>query len=66
MSSSASPVSPCIRVCAIDPESGLCAGCRRTLDEIARWSVMSDTERLRVMRALPSRQTKARLPAQNV
>ncbi|MCZ8156664.1 MAG: DUF1289 domain-containing protein [Leptospira sp.] len=30
--------SPCIRVCMMDPESGLCAGCFRTLEEIGLWS----------------------------
>ena len=35
--------SPCINVCRIDPASGLCAGCRRTLDEIAAWSRLDDT-----------------------
>ena len=38
--------SPCISVCTIDPHSGLCEGCQRTLDEIATWGGMSDGERL--------------------
>jgi predicted Fe-S protein YdhL (DUF1289 family) len=29
--------SPCISVCVIDAPTGLCAGCYRTLDEIAGW-----------------------------
>ncbi|MFO1316008.1 MAG: DUF1289 domain-containing protein [Burkholderiales bacterium] len=37
--------SPCISVCAIDEATGLCAGCLRTLDEIAAWSVLDDGER---------------------
>ena len=36
--------SPCINVCAIDL-SQTCQGCRRTLDEIAGWSSMTDTEK---------------------
>ena len=40
----------------MDPQSGLCRGCLRTLDEIARWGAMSDAEREAVMRELPSRQ----------
>jgi len=28
--------SPCIRICRV--EAGICQGCGRTLDEIARWS----------------------------
>jgi predicted Fe-S protein YdhL (DUF1289 family) len=40
--------SPCISVCAIDEATGLCAGCLRTLDEIAVWSVLDDDERREV------------------
>ncbi len=29
--------SPCISVCRMDESGGLCVGCLRTLDEIARW-----------------------------
>ena len=41
--------SPCNKICAIDPPSGLCSGCRRTLDEIARWGAMSDDEKRAVL-----------------
>lgn len=34
--------SPCISVCRMNADSGLCEGCLRTLDEIARWSRMDD------------------------
>jgi predicted Fe-S protein YdhL (DUF1289 family) len=52
---------PCIKVCEIDPASGLCTGCARTLDEIARWGVMGDAERRRVMRELPARRMESLL-----
>jgi uncharacterized protein len=39
----------------MDPRSGLCIGCARTLDEIARWAGMSDAERERVLAELPKR-----------
>jgi predicted Fe-S protein YdhL (DUF1289 family) len=42
----------------MDPQSGLCIGCARTLDEIARWAQMSDAERERVMAELPQRAVK--------
>ncbi len=29
--------SPCMSVCQMDDDSGLCIGCLRTLDEIAQW-----------------------------
>ena len=38
-----SPVpSPCISVCKMDPRTGWCEGCHRTIDEIAAWSRMDD------------------------
>jgi len=47
--------SPCVKVCRMDPQRGLCLGCARTLDEIARWASMSDAERERIMTELPAR-----------
>lgn len=44
--SPARPVpSPCISVCRMDPESALCQGCFRTIDEIIAWSRQGDAER---------------------
>jgi predicted Fe-S protein YdhL (DUF1289 family) len=37
--------SPCISVCRMEEATGLCAGCLRTLDEIAMWSVLDDEDR---------------------
>jgi hypothetical protein len=51
---------PCIKVCAIDGESGLCLGCFRTLQEVAGWSRLSDAERDLVMAELPSRRSRIR------
>jgi predicted Fe-S protein YdhL (DUF1289 family) len=47
--------SPCTRVCTIDEATGLCAGCGRTLDEIGRWSQLTDEERQRILASLPDR-----------
>ena len=47
--------SPCTKVCTIDPRSQLCRGCGRTLDEIARWVSLGDSERARIMAELPAR-----------
>jgi uncharacterized protein len=41
--------SPCINVCRMDPASGLCEGCFRTLDEIARWSQTTDEDRQQIL-----------------
>jgi predicted Fe-S protein YdhL (DUF1289 family) len=46
-------------VCAIDQPSGLCTGCGRTLDEIARWGAMNDAERRAIMQTLPARLVRA-------
>lgn len=35
--------SPCISVCRMNQQSGLCEGCYRTIDEIAQWSQASDS-----------------------
>ena len=46
---------PCIKLCVIDSESGLCAGCGRTLGEIGGWLGFSEAERRAVIDTLPSR-----------
>jgi len=51
---------PCIKICAMDPRAGICAGCGRTLEEIARWGGMTESERLRIMQLLAVRLEKAR------
>jgi len=47
---------PCVKVCQMDPSRNVCLGCRRTLDEIARWGTMSDEEREQVLAELPRRE----------
>jgi len=47
--------SPCINVCRMNPETGLCEGCQRTLDEIAAWSGMSAEEKRAVLARLQAR-----------
>lgn len=51
--------SPCIRLCRIDPASGLCAGCLRTLDEIAGWASFSEDQRRAINASLAGRSTTA-------
>ena len=52
------PRSPCISVCVIDPPTGLCAGCFRTLEEIAAWINLGVDERHSVLAALPQRRAR--------
>jgi predicted Fe-S protein YdhL (DUF1289 family) len=58
--------SPCVDVCILDPDSGLCQGCLRTLDEIARWSEMSEAEREQVVASLPQRNGESGLDVPEV
>ena len=51
---------PCVNICEIDAVTGLCTGCARTLDEIARWAAMSAAERRTIMAALSARRERAR------
>jgi len=47
--------SPCTKVCTLDPISGLCSGCGRSLAEIERWPQMSEAERAHLIAALDRR-----------
>ncbi|WP_341366416.1 DUF1289 domain-containing protein [Yoonia sp. BS5-3] len=47
--------SPCVKTCVIHPESRLCVGCLRSIDEIGAWSGMTAAARQAVMDALPAR-----------
>jgi predicted Fe-S protein YdhL (DUF1289 family) len=62
MSGVPSVSTPCIHVCVIDRDTGLCLGCARTLDEIARWGALTEAERQRIVAELPGRKAAA-LPA---
>ncbi len=46
---------PCINVCSMDPATGFCMGCGRTIQEIGGWMSYSDAERARLMAVLPAR-----------
>ena len=44
--------SPCIDICTMDEASGLCAGCWRSLGEIAAWSRLTPSERHGIMKII--------------
>lgn len=48
--------SPCISVCAMDDNSGLCLGCYRTLNEIQGWWDFDNTVKQRIVDAASERQ----------
>lgn len=46
---------PCVKVCVVDGESGLCLGCYRSLKEVAAWARLAPEEREQIMAGLPAR-----------
>ena len=48
-------ISPCVGVCSIDPESKLCLGCLRSIDEIAIWSQIDNKKALEIMKDIKNR-----------
>jgi hypothetical protein len=49
------PDSPCVKVCLVHREAGLCIGCLRRPAEIATWSRLSPGERQAILAELPGR-----------
>ncbi len=52
------PGSPCTSVCRIEPTTGWCEGCMRTIDEIAAWGTMSVADKRRVWADLAQRRAR--------
>ncbi|MFN7270159.1 MAG: DUF1289 domain-containing protein [Cereibacter sp.] len=47
--------SPCVKLCMVHPEEGICVGCLRTIEEITAWSRLTPEARAAVMADLPAR-----------
>jgi uncharacterized protein len=47
--------SPCNSVCRIDPASGYCQGCWRTISEITQWAQLDDDAQRALWRELQHR-----------
>ena len=47
--------SPCVSVCRMDPDNGLCQGCLRTIDEIIAWGRLGEPDKRRVWRDIVQR-----------
>jgi predicted Fe-S protein YdhL (DUF1289 family) len=61
MSDPARPIAtPCVKLCIVDGQSGLCMGCYRTLSEVAGWSSLDDDARATIMAGLASRRVRIR------
>ncbi|MEQ9642858.1 MAG: DUF1289 domain-containing protein [Alphaproteobacteria bacterium] len=55
MSEQAEPISPCVGVCVINQDTGMCYGCYRHISEVGRWMMMSKDERRQVLRDVAER-----------
>ncbi len=51
--------SPCVHVCLMDYEQGLCIGCHRTLNEITYWATYSSVRKREVLAAVATRRAAA-------
>ena len=49
------PPSPCVGICVMNPQTQLCDGCLRTLDEIAAWWDYNPAQKQAVLSELESR-----------
>ena len=47
--------SPCQQICQMNPQTGYCIGCLRTIDEIANWLEMSTEEKRTVLQRIDER-----------
>jgi predicted Fe-S protein YdhL (DUF1289 family) len=47
--------SPCVGICRLEEDTGLCAGCLRTTDEIAAWPAADAAARLSILKRLRER-----------
>jgi len=54
----AAVASPCTSVCTIDAVTGLCAGCYRTLDEIAGWIDLPEQRKRTLLATLATRRAQ--------
>ncbi|MGD0641587.1 MAG: DUF1289 domain-containing protein [Roseiarcus sp.] len=54
------PASPCVKICVVDPVSGLCVGCGRTVAEITMWGELDAAEQRAIVAGLERRLKAAR------
>lgn len=47
--------SPCVSVCVMNPQTDVCEGCWRSLDEIGAWSRMPDDAKRQVWQRIQQR-----------
>ncbi len=52
-------MSPCVKLCKIDNETGLCSGCLRTIAEITVWSKADRDTKLQIWKKIDERKLHA-------
>jgi uncharacterized protein len=57
--SAAAPISPCNAVCVLDPASGFCRGCFRTIEEISAWLLIGPDEKRRILAEVERRKRRS-------
>jgi predicted Fe-S protein YdhL (DUF1289 family) len=64
MTGEPNPVSPCVGICLLDPATGYCRGCLRSVAEIAGWYEASTAEKRAILARLDRRRRlgKNRIP----
>jgi predicted Fe-S protein YdhL (DUF1289 family) len=50
--------SPCVQVCTLDPVTGWCRGCLRSIQEIADWVEMTADEKRTTLARIELRRTR--------
>ncbi len=51
--------SPCVKICVLDPDTRMCRGCYRTVDEVAQWVEYTAEEKLAVLERVAQRRKEA-------
>ena len=59
------PASPCVGICLLDPATGYCRGCLRSVAEIAAWYEAGAAEKRAILARLDQRRRlgKSRMPS---
>ena len=47
--------SPCVEKCEMNPQTKLCEGCLRNIDEITNWSNFTDNQKNYVLKLIEKR-----------
>jgi predicted Fe-S protein YdhL (DUF1289 family) len=51
--------SPCVQICTLDPATGLCCGCLRSIQEITDWVEMTADEKRATLARIELRRASA-------